>query len=237
MGADEIHVLRALCNGFLAHAQHPRLQRGHGFQPLAGLHHEQAAVPKIVAALHIGLGNFQAGLFGKALDGERMASFHCLRLLDVAVPGFRPVGDDAEGHHGTIPGELPCRFHGSVQLRGLRDDVIRRHGQQDGLRVGHQGRQGQRGGGVASARLQDQPGALHTRLLQLLRREKAVFVVAHHDGGLLGHMRCHAVQAAHRILQHGHAIAAEGQELLGVSFTRKGPQACARASAQNDREQ
>ena len=204
---------------------------------MAGLHHEQAAVPKVVTALDIGLGHFQARLFGKTLDGKCIAALHRLRLLDVAIAGFRPVGDDAEGHHGAIAGKLPCRFHGRVQLHGLRDDMIRRHGQQDGLRVGHQGCKGQRRGGVASARLQNQPDAVHARLLQLLCREKTVLVVAYHDGRRFGHLRCHAVQAARRVLQHGDAIAAEGQELLGVGFAREGPQARTRASAQDNGEQ
>lgn len=205
--------------------QHLRLQCGHGLEPLVRAHHEQAAVPEIVAAFHVGLGQFQTGLFGKALDGEGVAAVDGLRLLDVAIPRFGTIGHDTESDHGSAFRQLPRGLHGAVQLGHVGHDVVGGHGQQYGMRIRDQGGQGQGGCSVAPDRLQHQPGAGDTGLLQLLGGQKAMLAVAHHDGCGLGYVRRHAVQPLGGVLQHGDAVATQCQELLGVGFARQRPQA------------
>ena len=112
--------------------------------------------------------------------------------------------------------------------------VCRHHQQYRVSAVGHRclGGNGQGGRGVTALGLQHH-GAGLAHHAQLLSNHKAVFFVAHHHGGGQFHAG-NAFHAPHRGLQE-RVVANQGQQLFGVFFTGKGPQARARAAGENDR--
>lgn len=82
----------------------------------------------------------------------------------------------------------------------------------------HHRRQGHGRRGIAAERLHQDALGFQFAGSQLLVDDKAVVLVAHHDG------RVHAVehQALQGLLEQG-VLAGQGQELLGKLFTRKRP--------------
>ena len=134
-----------------------------GAQPDAGTHHEQAAVPEIVARLDVGAGGGGVGFFSKA--GDAIAAVRLRRAaLDVAITCFRPVGDDAKGDHGALCRGVLRLQHGGVQRRAVGDDVVGGHGQQQrvgAVGTGVQGGQGERRCGVAAHRFEQDGRVVH----------------------------------------------------------------------------
>ena len=148
--ANEVHVAAALCHGRAASLQHGGLQGLHGFDPLVRSYHEEAAVPQIVAAVHIGLRQLLVGLFLKTLDAEGSSPLDRMAFLNVAIAGFGAVSHDAECDHGPILRQGPSSFHGTMKVRRLGHHVVSGHSQQDGLLRGRQRRQCQRWRGITA---------------------------------------------------------------------------------------
>src|SRR5690606_39826255 len=70
------------------------------FQEAAGAEQEHAAVPVVVAALHVLGGTLGVGLLDEVGDARDTIGQGAVGLAaDVAVTGFRTVGGHAEQHH------------------------------------------------------------------------------------------------------------------------------------------
>ena len=230
----EVRVPRPALPGGVAGLGHGGLQRREGFEPGAGAHHEEAAVPKVFAAIEIALGGGGVGLFDEGSDG--LAAVGALGAeADVAVAGLGAVGDDAEGDDGAVQRSRNARVDGGLEAGEVTDHVVRRHHQQHGVGFRHgERRQGQGRRGIAADGFEHDVAAAAAHRAQLLGGDEAVFLVAHDDRRLGDRQTpLEAGKPPGRGLQH-RLVAHQGQQLLRVLFAGKRPQAGAGATGEND---
>lgn len=205
------------------------LQQG---QRNAGLHHEDAGVPQIVAAGQIGLGRCRVGLLDKTVERARRATGKLCPGPDVAVAGFRLVRRDAEGDHCPGVSMGGAQRHRVAESGGVADHMIGRHDQQHRIgRAGGERSQRQRRRGVAPHRFEQQRRRLDVDLAQLFCCQETVFLVAYDE-------RCGNRQSWRTGTQRGvlqqRALAVQRQQLLRIAFARQRPEAGAGAAAQDD---
>ena len=185
MGTDEVHILAALNYRGSTSVQNLRLQLCDSLKPHVCSHHEKTAIPEIIAASHIAFCQFLTRLLSKAAYRECTA-IDSFSLLYVAKTSLGTAGHNAKRHHRAFLCKLPSHRHGIVKVRKLGHDMICRHGQHDGAGLCNQGRQGQSRSRVSTNRLQHQPGALYSSLLQLLRGQKRCSLLQITTGAAFG---------------------------------------------------
>ena len=89
-----------------------------GLQPDRALHHEDAAVPPVVAVVQIALGHGGVGLLNERGQHSRRRGPRSRSAgPEVAVAGLRPVGNDAEGDHESRLGQGCTLGHRRVEGR------------------------------------------------------------------------------------------------------------------------
>ena len=233
--ADEVGVVTAGSNRRAAGAGHVRVEAADRAHPHGGLHHEDAAVPVVLAAGDVALGGGAVGLLDEFLQrAGALACFERGPRADVAVAGLGVVGDDAEGDERTLRRGLGADRNRLLKGREVGDDVIGRHHQQDRialLRRGQRG-EGERRRGVAPHRFEHDLRRSHTDLAQLLGDDEAVFLVGDHQRPWIHVHRRKALEAGGGFLQQG-VVAGERQQLLGIALARGRPQTRAGAAGEN----
>ena len=209
------------------------LQRLH---PHRGAQHEHAAVPEVAALGQVALGSRQVRLLDE-LRHPRRAQLR--QRADVAVAGLRRVGRDAQDHHQAV-GRQPHRLAQRLRIRRLVGHrlVRRRHHQHRILTALErlQRRQRQRRRGVAPGRLQHHRRGHLAHLAQLVQRQEAVLLVAHHQRcGRRDVRRRQPRQAQRRFLEQAAVAVAQHQELLRIARARQRPQPRAAAAGHDHR--
>src|SRR5690554_8231924 len=97
------------------------------FEITPGGEHEHAAVPEVAARSQVLFGRRAVRLLHESLEPEpaRAVVAGCA-LQEVAVAGFRPVGDDAGRQEGALAGGPARARPGCTERRRICDDVSRR---------------------------------------------------------------------------------------------------------------
>ncbi|MNZ48029.1 hypothetical protein D3C78_657630 [compost metagenome] len=201
-------------------------------QEAAGAEQEHAAVPEVIAGFDVlaGLGFVRLlDELGDAADALRQAGVGL--AADVAVAGFRALGGYAEEHHLALFGGAGGQRQGLLEGLLVAQHMVGRKDQHQLVTAfGHQlhGGDGHRRRGIAAEGLQQHGLGLQADAVQLLLDDEAVILVGHQYG------RLHAfeAQALQGLLEQG-LVAGEGEELLGILFARKRPEARA-ATARED---
>ncbi len=233
-GPEELPLLLALGHGRNAHLVDGRMQCLDRLHPDRGAHHEDAAVPPVVATGHVLRGKLDRRLLDEALHmthavGQQLAK------LDVAIARVRPGGRHAKGDDGPLVGMRGRDRQRPVKGAGIGNRVVGRHDHQDCvLAAGQRQRCGQRERGrrIAPGRFHHQP-ALHAAGLQLFAGDEAMLVAADDDGvGLDLVTGGEALHAQQRGLQQ-RVLADQVDQLLGEMFSRQRPQPRAGAAGQH----
>jgi|GEM_PF-2570896 len=118
-----------------------------------------------------------------------------------------------------------------MEMSGFCHNMVCRHRQQYSVRLSYQRCQSQCWRCVSATWFQYHFGVTHSCIVQLLCRQKPVFVVAHNGGGYPRNRSSHTLETESSILQHGNPIAMESKKLFGIGLAREGPKACTRATA------
>lgn len=208
---------------------------GKGRHERRGRCQEDARVPQVAPLGQHGLGPLQRRLFHEALHRPGLAILWRSPHLDPAIAGFRPVGPYPEGH------DLPrCRPRDPGLNRcpegiAVGNAVIGRHDQQKRVRMVrrqvHRRRQNRRAGILRRGFDHDRtgPDALNR---QLLGHDEAEISVG--DDQRAFHARRPQHPAGRRLEQR--PLPGQRHKLLGKAFSRHGPQAGARPTAQKNWE-
>ena len=191
------------------------------------------------------MGGAAVGLFYKAGHAVRAWQRGQGRpSLNVAIAGFWPRGGNAKGDKMACGGGLGGGGHGAAKGGLIADGVVCGQHQHQcagvgggvGRAVGQvQCGQGDGRGGVTARGFQVGSGGGVAYGVQLLSYQEAVIFIGNDDGRRhwLAGAGVQCCRALGGVLQQG-VLACERQQLLGVSGARQGPQAGARAAAQDD---
>lgn len=196
---------------------------------------EYPRVPEITL-LHVFFGRLQIGLFLEFGNGAGRR-FACSCRLDVAVTGVRVVGEYPKSHQGFL------RFRRSVEDRffegaGVFDGVVRRKDEREVAIVVKRAR-GQHDGRESVSRfwLYDEVffGNRNPDLFPLGNAVEFVILIGYDSVIRFGARNLN--RPLERVLKKGSATEfSQLDELLRVQFSRKRPEASARASGENDWE-
>ena len=154
--------------------------------------------------------------------------------LNVAVPRFRTIRCNTESYGKSLFGQFDCPRHRCPEHTPLKNDVIRRHDDQDRIlaftsRPKCSQRHGRRR--IAPTGFQ-QNLTVHPEQAKLLGNRKTVLFIAYQK------RLCHTgkpVEPGHGLLQHG-IVANQRQQLLGIFFARQRPKTGSRTTGQNNRD-
>ncbi len=161
-------------------------------------------------------------------------------MADVAVACLRLVGNDTEGDHRPLLSQRVAIRRRLAEAVLIADTVIGRHYQKHRVMpvtACLQGRKLERGCRIASLWLQDDGGGLPVQDAELLGYQKAVGLVADHNGvaqtnGLAGMLLLNPVQPSHGLLEHG-VLACQRQKLLWVGLPGQRPQTGSGSAGKN----
>jgi len=208
---------------------------GDGSHPHRGLHHEDPAVPVVLAAGHVALSGLPVRLLDELFQRTRaLARRKHGTGANVAVSRFCAVGHDAEGHERAA--SCRGRTHGDRVLKSaqITDDVVRRHHEQNGvplLRCGERG-QRERRRGIASHGLEHDLRRTHPDLAQLLGDDEAILLVRDHERARVD-LGCGKAPQPRRGLLEQRTLTGERQQLFGIALARSRPQSGSRAPGEN----
>ena len=215
---QEIHVLGCILKraaGSLVDRRIEPLELG---EISARAQHEDAAVPEVAAGGKIALRLRAIRLLAELIDRKStVRAVERRTLADIAVPGVGLVGLDAEEDQSARRCDLRGLAHVFEKAHGVRDDVIRRHHEEDSVGILAHGEQcggRHRRSGVARDRLEHDRLRLEPGAGELLAHEEAVIVVADHDRGRKGRVPAEPLE---RAAQEAATLAVEeADELLWV---------------------
>ena len=196
-------------------------------------HHEVAAVPEM-AGLDVAFRRRRVRLFDEgrhpvdAVDARQR-----LVALDIAVARRGMGRPDAEGDDGALGSGPARRPNGLAEALDVPDQVVGGEEQEDRVRIVARdplGGSGNRGGGVARLRLEQEPSG-HAGLGQS-RREHVAMVAIGDDQRRPEQAR---LGDAMKRRGEGGDAANEGQERLRPRLAGERPEPCAGAAAHDDR--
>ena len=200
---------------------------------------EHPAVPVAVPGPEPRGGVLGVRFLRKPLDETRLGPLaDRLTGHDVSVAGLRPGRDHAE-QCDPPPRRLRHRLADRARKsRFVANDVVRGEDQKDGIvssvapgdRL--EGGRGDRGGGIAGGRLEQNGRGGDADRRELLRDHETVRLVADHDGRPRGVQRRKPARGA---LQEG-VLIRERDELLGTELAGERPEPASGTARQDDRE-
>lgn len=204
-------------------------------EPDRGSEHEHAGVPVVATLLQVAFGSGSVGLFDEGLDWQGVGARAC--GLDIAVAGFGLVGGDAQDDDAAGGGLGDGLVHGRGEGGGLGHSLVGGGDDQDGVLPafhGRQGRQREGRGGVAALGFEQGAAQFNAGFAQLFGRQKPVLFASDDERGADLDVRVAQLGQALRGLLEQTVVAGQAQELFGKTSARQGPQAGARAAAQDD---
>ncbi|MNL12513.1 hypothetical protein D3C87_1333830 [compost metagenome] len=222
--------------GIRAGRVHGRLQLLQRAQPGAGAHHEDAAVPPVLARGHVLGRQFGGRLFHEGVDPARGIVERGAQP-DVAKPGIGARRRHAKRDHRALLGKPGRAQHGLLEGAVVGNYMVGRHGHEDAvlaLGAGKQRGQGQGRGGVAPGRLHHD-ARCHAGFGQLLGGHEAVRLATDDDRGHLTHRTApfHQPGQPARGGLEQRVTANHVDQLLGEVLAREGPEPRARAAGEH----
>ena len=200
----------------------------HLFDECLGVQHEDAAVPVVLAAFEVGLGDGLLRLFEEGVDMVRSAAetLQGLSLAYITISGMRFARADAEQHQPSGRRDQSGALDSRKKLGRIGNDVIGRHDSENGS-SGDSSRALSAATAIGGSRVvraigfENDSFSLDAAALEILLDEKAVVVVAQQNGRLEAGIARQAGQG--RAEKAVIPLAKELYELFGVERARQRP--------------